>query len=192
MSAHGAATDAELVLGTLRGDVDAFAVLVRRHQNALHRYGISLGLDGDTSLDLLQDTFIKAHARLGQCRDLARFRPWLFRIHRNAILDWRRDIRRTEVSLPDELAPADATDVGEELALREAIGDALASLPPILREAFLLRHHLGHSYEEIAEIAGVNVSAAKMRVMRARESLREMLAPDYGDVTGATSRPSWA
>jgi RNA polymerase sigma-70 factor (ECF subfamily) len=187
-----AATDAELVMETLRGDADAFAVLVRRHQNALHRYGVSLGLDGDTALDLLQETFVKAHARLSQCRDAARFRSWVFRIYRNEMLDWRRDVRRGEVSLTDEREPADPGDVSEQLALRDAIGDALADLPAILREAFLLRHHLGHSYEEIAEISGVNVSAAKMRVMRAREALRSALAPDYGDVTGTASRPSSA
>ena len=55
----------------------------------------------------------------------------------------------------------------------------------LLREAFLLRHELGHSYEEIAEIAATSVSAAKMRVARAREALREALDPDFGDVTGA-------
>lgn len=190
MSAQAAAGDAQLVMESLRGDPDAFSLLVRRHQNALHRYGITLGLDGDTALDLLQETFVKAHGRLNQCREADRFRSWLFRIYRNAMLDWRRDIRRTEVSATEVAEPADPTDLGEQLALRDAIGGALAGLPAILREAFLLRHHLGHSYEEIAEIAGVTVSAAKMRVMRAREILRGALAPDYGDVTGTASHPS--
>jgi RNA polymerase sigma-70 factor (ECF subfamily) len=190
VSARAAAGDAELVMESLRGDPDAFSLLVRRHQNALHRYGLALGLDGDTALDLLQETFVKAHGRLGQCRESGRFRAWLFRIYRNAMLDWQRDIRRTEVSTTEIAEPADSADLGEQLALRDAIGGALAGLPAILREAFLLRHHLGHSYEEIAEIAGVTVSAAKMRVMRARELLRGALAPDYGDVTGTASHPS--
>ena len=67
---------------------------------------------------------------------------------------------------------------------------ALAALPPILREAFLLRHELGHSYQEIAEVAGISLSAAKMRVARAHVALRETLDPDYGDVTSAGSRSS--
>lgn len=171
--------DAALVRESLHGSDDAFAALVRRHQNDLHRYGVSLGLDGDTALDLLQETFIKAHSRLDQCRDGHRFRPWLFRIYRNAMLDWQRDVRRGVVSASDVAEPADPTDIGERQALCDAIGGALAALPAILREAFLLRHQLGHSYEEIAEIAGVTVSAAKMRVMRARDLLREALAPDY-------------
>jgi RNA polymerase sigma-70 factor (ECF subfamily) len=164
-------------------DHDAFAVLVRRYQNALYRYGRGLGLDHDTALDLVQETFIKAFARCGQCRERDKFQAWLFRVFRNTMLDWAKNVRRTEVSILDVDDPADDQDFAERHALREAIGDALAALQPILREAFLLRHDLGHSYEEIAEIAGVTLSAAKMRVARAREALREALDPDYGDVT---------
>jgi RNA polymerase sigma factor (sigma-70 family) len=171
----------------LNGD---FAQVVRRHQNALYRYGRGLGLDHDTALDLVQEAFIKAHARRDQCRDPGNARSWLFRIFRNAMLDWAKNVRRTEVPLLDVEEPSHEDDFAERHALREAIGAALASLSPVLREAFLLRHELGHSYEEIAELAGVSVSAAKMRVMRAHASLRETLDPDYGDVTSAGSRSS--
>ncbi|HEX6614899.1 MAG TPA: RNA polymerase sigma factor [Gemmatimonadales bacterium] len=167
-----------------------FAALVWRHQNALYRYGRGLGLDHDTALDLVQDAFVKAHARLDQCREPDKARSWLFRIFRNTMLDWARNVRRTEVPLLDVEEPAGEEDFAERHALREAIGAALASLPPILREAFLLRHELGHSYEEIAELAGVSLSAAKMRVARAHAALRETLEPDFGDVTGAGSRSS--
>jgi RNA polymerase sigma factor (sigma-70 family) len=164
-------------------DHDAFAALVRRHQNPLYRYGRGLGLEHDTALDLVQEAFVKAFARWDQCRETDKVQSWLFRIFRNTMLDWVKNIRRTEVSILDQDHPADDHDFAERHALREAIGDALASLPPILREAFLLRHDHGHSYEEIAEIAGISLSAAKMRVARGREALREALDPDYGDVT---------
>lgn len=171
----------------LHGD---FAQFVRRHQDALYRYGRGLGLDHDTALDLVQEAFVKAHERRDQCRDPERVRSWLFRIFRNAMLDWARNVRRTEVPLLDVEEPAGDGDFAERHALREAIGAALASLPPILREAFLLRHELGHSYEEIAELAGTSLSAAKMRVARARETLKEALDPDYGHVTNAGARSS--
>jgi RNA polymerase sigma factor (sigma-70 family) len=175
------------VTAGLRGD---FAQLVQRHQDQLYRYGRGLGLDHDTALDLVQEAFVKAHERRDQCRDPERVRSWLFRIFRNAMLDWVRNVRRTEVPLLDVEEPAGDEDFAERHALREAIGTALASLPPILREAFLLRHELGHSYEEIAELAGTSLSAAKMRVARARETLREALDPDYGNVTNAGARSS--
>lgn len=167
-----------------------FELLVRRHQNALYRYGRGLGLDHDTVLDLLQETFVKAFGRLDQCRDQAKLSSWLFRIFRNTLLDWTRDVRRGEVSLTGLDDPMDEQDLAERHALRAALGDALAGLPGILREAFLLRHETGHSYEEIAAIAGISLSAAKMRVARAREALREVLDPDYGDVTSLGSRSS--
>jgi RNA polymerase sigma factor (sigma-70 family) len=117
-------------------------------------------------------------------------RSWLFRIFRNTLLDWAKNVRRTEVSMEDVDDPSDGHDFAERHALREAIGEALARLTPILREAFLLRHAHDHSYEEIAAIAGISLSAAKMRVARARDALRESLEPDYGDVTSAGSRSS--
>jgi RNA polymerase sigma-70 factor, ECF subfamily len=171
----------------LHGD---FTAVVRRYQDALYRYGRGLGLDHDTAVDLVQEAFVKAYARRDQCREPERVRAWLFRIFRNGMLDWARNVRRTEVPLLDVEEPAGDEDFAEHHALREAIGVALASLPPILREAFLLRHELGHSYGEIAELAQTSLSAAKMRVARAREALREMLDPDYGDVTSAGSRSS--
>jgi RNA polymerase sigma factor (sigma-70 family) len=171
----------------LNGD---FTAVVRRHQDPLYRYGRGLGLDHDTAVDLVQETFVKAYARRDTCRDPKRVRSWLFRIFRNGMLDWARNVRRTEVPLLDVEEPAGEEDFAERHALREAIGEALASLPPMLREAFLLRHDLGHSYEEIAELAQTSLSAAKMRVARAREALRELLEPDFGDVTNAGSRSS--
>lgn len=190
MTAALPSADAAAVARVLAGDREAFAALVRRHQNALYRYGRGLGLDHDAALDLVQETLVKAFGRLDQCRAPERFRSWLFRIYRNNLLDWAKDIRRTEVSMLDVEESAEERDPVEQHALREALGEALAGLPSKLREAFLLRHDLGHSYEEIAEIAGISLSAAKMRVARAREALREALHPDFGDVTGAGSRSS--
>jgi RNA polymerase sigma factor (sigma-70 family) len=182
--------DGLAVARALAGDADAFTLVVRRHQNPLYRYGRGLGLDHDTALDLVQETFIKAYARRAQCRETDAFRPWLFRIFRNTVLDWAKNVRRSEISTLDLDETADEVDLAERHALREALGRALAALPPILREAFLLRHALDHPYEEIAEITGISLSAAKMRVARAREALRALLHPDYGDVTGGASRSS--
>jgi RNA polymerase sigma factor (sigma-70 family) len=158
---------------------DRFDLLVRQHQNGLYRYGRAFGIDHDTALDLVQESFIKAFARLDYCREPDKFQSWLFRIFRNTMLDWAKNVRRTEVSTLDVDDVGVEHDFAENYALREAIGGALAALPVILREAFLLRHSLGHSYEEIAEIVGISLSAAKMRVARARETLRHSLDPDY-------------
>lgn len=169
--------DASLVAQVLEGDREAFSFLVRRHQDELYRYARNLRIDHDAASDLVQDAFVTAYSRLGQCSDPARFRFWLFRILRNRCLDFLRDIRRRSVSIDDVTLVARDTP-GDAMAgseLRQSIQQALGQLSDDLREAFLMKHHEGRSYQEMAELAEASVPAMKMRVHRARESLREAL-----------------
>lgn len=170
-------SDAQLVRRVLGGESEAFSSLVQRHQAELYRYARNLRIDHDAASDLVQDAFVTAYTRLGQCSEPDRFRFWLFRIHRNRCLDWLRDIRRRSVGLDEVTLEAVGTphDSASDSELRRAIESALDSLSHDLREAFLLKHHEGRSYQEMAELADVSVSAMKMRVHRAREALREML-----------------
>lgn len=176
MSGHAAfRRDGELVQRVCRGDRQAYGVLVHRHQDALYRHALGMGLDHDTSLDLVQDAFVKAYIRIEDCRDGEHFRAWVFKILRNQCLDHVKDVRRNAISLSavgDDGVLA-ATSTSAELCV--TLEDALTRLPVAMREAFLLKHDAGYSYEEIADMTGGTVSAAKMRVHRARESLRVML-----------------
>lgn len=170
------ATDAQLVARVLNGEEAAYASLVRRHQDLLYRHARGMGLDHDTSLDLIQDAFVRAFDRLEDCRDGAHYRSWLFRICRNLCLDELRDVRRlcvpmSSIEHADELEdPATAVDE-TTLTLRAA----LERLPRAMREAFLLKHDSGYTYEEVAVITESSPSAVKMRVHRARSALRAFL-----------------
>jgi RNA polymerase sigma-70 factor (ECF subfamily) len=167
--------DAALVTVVLAGRQEAFSELVRRHQDSLYRYACSMGVPADVAQDLVQDAFVRGYQRLRQCRDPGRFRAWLLGILRNLVLDYGRDLRQQTVSLEQvpEVGLATSTP---QLELRYALGSALGQLPPLLREAFLLRHHQGYGYEEVAAMTGSRVSAVKMRVHRAREQLQQLLA----------------
>ncbi|MGQ0561725.1 MAG: RNA polymerase sigma factor [Gemmatimonadota bacterium] len=170
------ASDAELVQRVRRGDRDAYGTLVQRHQQALYRHARGMGLDHDTSLDLVQDAFVKGYTRIEDCRDPAHARAWLFRIVRNLCLDHLKNVRRGSLSLSDfaeEDAYGAASVASAELGV--TLTDALSRLPVALREAFLLKHDAGYSYEEIARMTDTSESAAKMRVHRAREALRALL-----------------
>lgn len=168
--------DKELVARVRLGDRNAYGVIVQRHQHALYRHCRGMGLDHDTALDLVQDTFIRGYTHLADCRDAAHVRAWLFRILRNRCLDHLKNLRSLTVSLTDvsdaELASRRTTPSSE---LSATLQDALHRLPVALREAFLLKHDAGYNYEEIAAMTGANTSAVKMRVHRARETLREIL-----------------
>ncbi|MGQ0816173.1 MAG: RNA polymerase sigma factor [Gemmatimonadota bacterium] len=168
------ASDDDVVQRVRRGDRDAYGILVQRHQEALYRYGRGMGLDHDTSLDLVQDAFIKGYARIDECRDPAHFRAWLFKILRNLCLDHFKNVRRNSLSLSDV---AETEEFGQMASaeLSVTLADALTRLPSGLREAFLLKHDAGYSYDEIADLTAATPSAVKMRVHRARETLRALL-----------------
>lgn len=169
-------SDADLVRRVLAGERDDFAELVRRHQDVLYRHARGMGLDHDTSLDLVQDAFVKAYARLNECRDPARFRAWLFSIARRLCLDHLKNVRRATVpfsSVPDVVSIPAADHADAEL--NRALAKALDALPVATREAFLLKHDAEYTYEDIAIMTEASVSAVKMRVHRAREALRSHL-----------------
>ena len=177
--------DGELTARVLGGDSGAFEVLVRKYQGSLLRRARWMGLDPDTASDLVQDAFVKAYTNLANCRDGNCFGAWIGRILRNAVLDYLKSMDRRGVPVPHSL-PANWGDPGVEEArgrLREVLKGALAALPLEQREAFLLKHGEGCSYEEMAEMADTSVSAMKMRVHRAREALMGVLGPmadDFG------------
>ena len=175
------ANDAEDVRRVLRGDAAHYEVLVRRYQESLYRHAYGMVGDPDAAADLVQDSFVKGYTSLDRCQDPARFGAWVFRILRNRALDYLKDRRRKNVPLDEGTAQLPshddpATDL-ERAEMGRAVTDALGALPAAQREAFLLKHVDGRSYEEMAEMLGGSVSALKMRVMRAREALQAVLSP---------------
>jgi RNA polymerase sigma-70 factor (ECF subfamily) len=169
-------SDAQVVAQVLSGDDSSYATLVHRHQQLIYRHARGMGLDHDTSLDLVQDAFVRAFDRLEDCRDGANYRSWLFRISRNLCLDELRNVRRLTVPMSTIENARDIEDArGAEDDLTMTLQTALARLPDALREAFLLKHDAGYTYEEVAELTDASPSAVKMRVHRAREALRAFL-----------------
>ncbi|HEX8245190.1 MAG TPA: RNA polymerase sigma factor [Longimicrobium sp.] len=170
--------DAELIGRILGGERDAYACLVTRYQDTLFRHAAAMVGDRDAAADLVQDSFVKAFTRLHTC-DPERFAAWLFRILRNRCKDWLKNRRQHTAPLQDDAHPAgDGDDPAvslERSELGRVVQTALLRLPPAQREAFLLKHVDGLSYEEMAERLETGISALKMRVMRAREALQEIL-----------------
>jgi RNA polymerase sigma-70 factor, ECF subfamily len=171
--------DAAVIARVLDGDRQAFARLVERHQAALYRFAVSMVLDHEAAADMVQDAFVRAYVALASCRDRARFRAWLFQTLRNRCLDYLKDARRKSVPL-DEIASvsdgsADPGECVERWQVQERIRRALGALPDQQREAFVLRHVEGLSYDAMADLLGASESALKMRVLRAREALASHL-----------------
>ena len=175
-------TDAEIVARIMSGDVDAYAALVARYRPRLSRYALRMLGNREDAQEALQDAFIRAYRAIGRCDDPERFGSWLFSILVNRCRTaGARSTRRARTFVSDEVATRSAAEShpAEQAAWREEIERALAQLDPDQREAFLLKHVEGLSYEEMAEITGAGVSALKMRVKRACDRLRGLLQEAY-------------
>ena len=173
------ATDGQIVRRVLRGDVDAYGVLVARYRDRYARYALHMLGNRQDAEETLQDAFTRAYRSLARCDDPERFGAWLFRIlvNRCRTAGARRN-RRARTFVFDEAALHDAAEdhPAERAAWREEITHALARLRPEQREAFLLKYVEDLGYDEMSKLTGVGVSALKMRVMRACDRLRELLA----------------
>ena len=169
-------SDAELVARAIAGSDAAFSVLVDRYNDLLYRHAERMLGQADDAEDVVQSAWIKAFRNLRKCRDPERFGAWIFRIGANACKDAVKAKRRGNVPL-DSVAELESNDGDTAIRLdqRRRLASALARLPADQREAFLLKHMEGWSYEEMADQLGVRVSALKMRVHRAREELQVFL-----------------
>ncbi len=170
------ASDGSVVREVLAGDAERYRILVDRYRERFGRYAVALVGDPDLAADAVQEAFVKAYHGLATCRDPDRFGSWFFRILTNQCHDARDRARSTEDVSRLPLAASDRTDAEVDRAeLAELIEHGLATLTEEQREAFVLKHVEGRTYEQIAALTGVGVDALKMRVHRARDTLRTVL-----------------
>jgi RNA polymerase sigma-70 factor (ECF subfamily) len=173
-------SDQDVISRVMAGERDAFALLISRYSDPLYRHALGMTGSPDVAEDILQTSFIKAYHHLGEVR--GRFDAWLFRIVANGCKDWLKNIRRTHLSYDEDDQASGYATPDEDLdrtELRQDLDSALAQLAPSLREAFIMKHVEGRSYEEMADLLGTTVGALKMRVHRAREALQALLEEKY-------------
>jgi RNA polymerase sigma factor (sigma-70 family) len=156
------------------GDARAFAALVARHRDRMWAVCVRITGHRHDAEDALQDALVAAWRALPTFRAEARFSTWLHRIAANAAL--KVAARRREVPV-EEVLDAPIDDIGFDSAIvdQDAIGRALAMLPPDFRAALVLREYADLSYAEIAEEQGVGVQTVKSRLNRARRAMHALL-----------------
>ena len=173
----------ELLTGFRDGNEAAFAELYRRHKAEIFTYCLRMmGGDSEAASDIFQEIFIRVYEKAGQFRAGSNVTGWLYMIARNMCLNTLRTKRPFEtIELHPMLANSDrslAPEYDEEQHyLRERLEEALRSLPVEFREAFMLREFDGFSYSEIATMTGATLGMTKVRIYRAKQRMRELLAP---------------
>jgi RNA polymerase sigma-70 factor (ECF subfamily) len=171
--------EAEIIREVLLGETRAFEALVRAYQGPVYALMLRNSGDVDTAADLAQEAFTRAYARLETFTTGKRFFPWLYALALNVSRDWmRRNGRDFHVYMDDAVGMVRDEDLPDE---RQGIDDRLdgakafamvMGLAPKYREALVLRFRHDCSMQEVADILGITVSGAKMRVSRGLEMVR--------------------
>lgn len=168
--------DALLMCRVAQGSREAFAELVRRHQNGLLNFFVRMGAysDGD---DLVQETFLRLYRNRERYRPTARFTTFLYVLARHAWADhgrktWRRE--RLESGLEAEARIAERPG-STPSAARLDVQAALDRLSPKLKEVLVLNVYQGLRYQEVAEVLDIPLGTVKSRVNLAMQELRKLL-----------------
>ena len=163
--------DRKIIERVLKGDTEAFNLLVRQWEKPIYNFILRMIGDRDEAMDLCQESFMKAYRELETLKDRDRFSAWLYRIaHNTCYSRLRKDIGKTFVELEPETG-----EVRMPIDTRLAVEAALKHLPEDQREVVVLKVFHSLKFDEIAAIQGAPVSTVKSRLYMGFEKLRSIL-----------------
>jgi RNA polymerase sigma-70 factor (ECF subfamily) len=185
-------TDAELVAAYIkRGDEQAFATLLSRHQDRIFGYLMGMVRDQTVADDLFQETFVRTiramNAEKGSYDAQGKWLQWTLRIARNVALDHMRSQKRRrsrtglddnervdidQIAVDGEMSAADALQRDEQ---NEFLYACIDQLPDEQREVLLLRHESDLTFREIADLTDCSINTALGRMRYALLNLRRMM-----------------
>lgn len=187
MDVYSKMTDEELAIAYIKGDNNAFDLLLSRNQQRLYSYILFVVHDSEMAEDVFQDTFVKVIMRLqsGQYTSCGKFSAWIMRIAHNVIMDYYRDQRiESVVSTVDneDLSQIDGRHVIVPNVESRYVNEQVYSdvrrmmnlLPPPQREVIFMRFFQEMSFKEIAEATSVSINTALGRMRYAVLNLRRM------------------
>jgi RNA polymerase sigma-70 factor (ECF subfamily) len=187
----GGRDEAQMIASILGGDTQVFHDLIRPYERSVYAMALSLLQNEADAEDVAQEAFLKAFRNLASFRGEAKFGTWLVSITLN---EARSRIRKKKTlkmeSLDDSsdeqghVSPALLRDwreipsqALERQEVRLLLQEAIADLPLIYREVFLLRDIEELSVNESAESLGISIASVKVRLHRARMMLQKKLVP---------------
>ncbi len=181
-------TEAEIVVRVLKGDRQAYALLVEEYKSPIYNLAYRMTNHAADAEDLAQETFLRSFRELSRFDTKRRFYTWIYTISLNIIrnhlkqtnrkIDFRiNDVSPERSSFEAQKAFSNNVDDADELNKQRErqLESCLRKLSPELREMLVMRFYQKLSFEEISEITGFSQSAVKMRVYRGLEKLKEMM-----------------
>jgi len=191
--------DQELVSLCKKGDVDAFEVLVRRHQKRMFNIAYRMLGDYEEAANIVQDAFLSAYRGIKGFKGKAQFSTWLYSIlinhSKNRLKQLQTQRLHEAFSLDNPILSDDGQIKGnppsnepsalehlEKRDIQEKVQRCISALDSASREVLILRDIQGFSYQEISDMLRLPEGTVKSRLFRARESLKDCLKKFIGDL----------
>lgn len=198
-SAPAADDDAALVASARAGELDAFELLVKKHQKRMFNIAFRLTGDYDEACEVVQDVFVSAYKSIKMFRGEAKFTTWLTAItvnlSKNRLKQMRSRQRHAAFSLDDPIRtdegqmtmdpPSKEPSVLDQLVKRDArvrVQECIKKLDDAFREVLVLRDIQEFSYEEIGNMLKMRAGTVKSRLFRARDMVKDCLKSARGDL----------
>ncbi len=178
----------------LKGDSDAFGLIVAKYQGLVCAITYSGTVDVQGSEELAHQTFVEAWNKLSQLRDLSRFRPWLCTIARNRVKSFMRDKRRDILRKSKPMEHVDGNSIDApgplESAIKkehiELVDAAIGQIHERYRAPLVLYYREQQSVERVAELLDLSEEIVKKRLQRARKMMKEKLSSIVEETLSAT------
>ena len=182
-------SDNEIISKVLTGDHQAYAGLVNRYKNYVFTLSLRIVKNREDAEEVAQDVFIKAYKYLADFRGASRFTTWLYTIVNNTCISFLRKKKLDIHSLDNEkiFELADNQDSGSRANLIEQksklvmVNEAIGLLNADDAKVLTLFYKAEQSLEETAQILGIEVNAAKVRLHRARTRLKEKMETYFAE-----------
>ena len=181
--------DNELISRVLNGDQQAYAGLVSRYQTYVFTLALRVVKSREDAEEVAQDSFIKAYKYLADFKGASKFSTWLYTIVNNTAISFLRK-KKVEIHSLDnekvfEVADSKESGMGANLIEQKSkmamVNQAISMLNPDDAEIMTLFYKAEQSLDETAQILGIEINAAKVRLYRARTRLKEKMETYFAE-----------
>jgi RNA polymerase sigma-70 factor (ECF subfamily) len=173
----------------------AIDLAYREHATEVYRVAFGVLRDRDEALDATHDAFARAWERWDQYDSQRPLRAWLHGIVVNVALDQLRRRRVRALAIPvlgrsiAEIGRHATMDPAADVARRQFVDEAMATLDPRSRATLVLRHYYGYDYAQIGSFLGLGSGTVGSILSRAHAALRRRLGPDDRSPSAPAARP---
>jgi RNA polymerase sigma-70 factor (ECF subfamily) len=187
MQMHTEMAESEIIAQVLKGDHNAFALLVQRYQSFVFTIALRYVKSREDAEELAQDIFIKAYRALADFKGSSKFSTWLYTITTTTCISALRKKKLEVHSLDNEkvFAVADNFDGGmnanaiEQKSRQNMVNAAIRLLSPDDAQVITLFYKGEQTLEEIAQILGKEPNTVKVQLHRARARLKEKMQQHF-------------